>query len=98
MEKPLRMGVLGCARIAERYMLSAINLSNRTQLVAVASRSKTRAEKFAEIFGCDPVVGYENIISRQDIDAVYIPLPPSLHEELAIESLRSGKHVLCEKP
>lgn len=98
MKKFLRMGVIGCAGIAERYMLSAIKSANRVCLVAVASRSKTKAENFAKIFGCDPVCGYENIISRQDVDAVYIPLPPSLHEKWAIESLNAGKHVLCEKP
>ncbi len=79
-------------------MIPAIKSADHTCLVAVASRSKTKAEKFAKTFGCEPVYGYENIISRKDIDAVYMPVPPSLHEELAIESLRAGKHVLCEKP
>jgi len=98
MNNVLRIGVIGCAKIAEKKVLSAIKSSKNVRLVAIASRSREKAEKFAQMFGCEPVWPYENLISRKDIDAVYIPLLPSLHEKWAIESLKAGKHVLSEKP
>lgn len=79
-------------------MIPAIKNSGRYCLVAVASSSEEKAKEFSGKFGCEPVCGYENIINRQDIDAVYIPLPPSLHGIFASKSLEAGKHVLCEKP
>lgn len=94
----LHIGVIGCARIAEKYMLSAIMSCEHIRLVAIASRSKEKAEEFARHYNCMPIWRYENIVERKEIDAIYIALPPGLHEKWAIESLNAGKHVLCEKP
>ncbi|MBN3933103.1 Gfo/Idh/MocA family oxidoreductase [Streptomyces verrucosisporus] len=79
-------------------MLPAIRDTPATVLTAVASRDRAKAESFARKFGCDPVVGYEDLLSRQDIDAVYVALPNSLHHEMAAAALECGKHVLAEKP
>ena len=98
MKNILRIGVIGCARIAEKYTLSAIRSSEHLCLAAIASRSKEKAEKFAKMYECEPVWGYENMLVRKDIDVVYIPLLPNLHEKWAVESLKAGKHVLNEKP
>jgi predicted dehydrogenase len=94
----LRMGVLGCADIAVRRMLPVIAALPSTELVAVASRQPEKADRVAAQFGCAGVVGYRSLLARDDIDAVYIPLPPGLHYEWAAEALRAGKHVLAEKP
>ncbi|MFJ9822156.1 Gfo/Idh/MocA family protein [Streptomyces sp. NPDC101151] len=91
------IGVLGCADIAVRRALPAIQESP-FRLVAVASRSQEKAERVAGSFGCEPVVGYERLLERPDIAAVYIPLPNSEHAEWARRALNSGKHVLIEKP
>ncbi|MFH9396311.1 Gfo/Idh/MocA family protein [Streptomyces sp. NPDC017556] len=95
---PVRVGVLGCADIALRRMLPAIAAADSARLVAVASRDAAKAERVAARFGCAGVKGYRTLLKRDDIDAVYIPLPPALHFEQVAEALLAGKHVLCEKP
>lgn len=83
--------------MAERSMIPAIKATREFELVAVASRTKEKAELFADKFSCKAVVDYSNLIDRDDIDAVYIPLPTGLHEEWIMKALRKGKHVLSEK-
>lgn len=95
---PVRVGVLGCADIAWRRMLPAFLADPRTTVVAVASRSGERAAKFAAEFGCDAVVGYQALLDRDDVDAVYLPLPSGLHAEWIRRALAAGRHVLTEKP
>jgi predicted dehydrogenase len=96
--KKLRIGILGCADIANRLVIPNIKQLDQFELVAVASRSVEKANTFAARFGCLAVHGYENLILRDDIDCVYIPLPNGLHHEWIMKSLKSGKHVLAEKP
>lgn len=89
---------MGCASIARRLMIPAIkDLQDHFDLVAVTSRTETKAKEFAELFGCEAIVGYESIISRKDIDALYIPLPTGLHLEWITKALKKGKHVYAEK-
>ena len=92
------VGVLGCADIAWRRVLPAFLADRHVQVVAVASRTGERAAKFAAEFGCAAVVGYQRLLDRDDIDAVYLPLPSSLHARWIKRALESGKHVLTEKP
>jgi predicted dehydrogenase len=94
----LNVGVIGCADIAQRKTIPAILGEPAMRLVAVASRSPERAAEFASRFGCAPVTGYQALLERSDLDAVYIPLPPSLHAEWIGRALAAGKHVLAEKP
>ncbi|MEV5374527.1 Gfo/Idh/MocA family oxidoreductase [Streptomyces nondiastaticus] len=94
----LRLGVLGCASIARRRTLPAAVADPSVELVAVASRDAHKAGQFARLFGCEPVLGYERLVERRDIDAVYVPLPAALHAHWIEASLRAGKHVLAEKP
>lgn len=93
----LGIGVLGCADVAVRRALPAIEESP-FHLVAVASRSQEKASRVAARFGCKAVVGYAQLLEMPDIDAVYIPLPNSEHAEWARRALSAGKHVLIEKP
>ena len=95
---PLRLGVLGCASIAWRRTLPALAAQPRLRLAAVASRDPAKAGRFAERFGGEPVVGYERLLERDDVDAVYVPLPAALHAPWVERALRAGKHVLAEKP
>lgn len=92
----IKIGVLGCANIAERMMIPAILNSEHFELVAVASRTEDKGRKFALQFQCDFVVGYDKLLEL-DIDAVYIPLPTGLHYEWIMKSLKAGKHVIAEK-
>ena len=98
MEKKISIGVLGCAAIAERSVIPAIKaLDSKFELVAIASRTAEKAEKFSQRFSCEPVVGYDNLINRMDIDSLYIPLPTGLHKEWINKALNSGKHIYAEK-
>jgi len=97
MNKKLNIAVMGCATIAERSMIPAILSVPEWNLVAVASRTLEKAEEFASQFNCEAVAGYENLLLRDDIDAIYMPLPTGLHHEWIIKCLEAGKHVLAEK-
>jgi predicted dehydrogenase len=96
--KAIRLGVLGCANIARGFIRDARE-GEGIEIVTVASRSADKARAFAAATGVPRSVGsYEALLADTSIDAVYIPLPNSLHAEWAIKAARAGKHVLCEKP
>ncbi|MGW2649814.1 Gfo/Idh/MocA family protein [Streptomyces sp. NPDC001393] len=97
-DAPLRMGVLGCAGIAVRRMLPAMAAVDGIEVTAVASRDRARAERTAAPYGAAAVRGYAELLRREDVDAVYVPLPAALHAEWTEAALRAGKHVLAEKP
>jgi D-xylose 1-dehydrogenase (NADP+, D-xylono-1,5-lactone-forming) len=95
---PLRFGILGTARIA-RSFVQGLSGSRRVIVSAVASRDADKARAFAQELEIARHFGsYEALLADPDIDAVYVPLPNSLHAEWSIAAVRAGKHVLCEKP
>jgi NDP-hexose-3-ketoreductase len=96
-QKKIRIGVLGCAGIAQRYMIPAILDTQDLELVAVASRAPGKARAYADRFGGEAVESYENLLNRRDIDAVYVPLPTGLHEQWILRALQERKHVFAEK-
>jgi predicted dehydrogenase len=99
MAEKIRWGILGCAAIAEKAFIPAIKKSKQAELVAIASRHPERARLWAGRFGLKKSYGsYEELLSDGEIQAVYNPLPNHLHRPYSIQALRSGKHVLCEKP
>jgi NDP-hexose-3-ketoreductase len=95
---PVRIGVIGCAEIARRKMLPAFAAAPGTRIAAVASRDPAKAGAVAKEYGCAAVTGYEPVLERPDVDAVYVPLPASMHAEWVQRALLAGKHVLGEKP
>lgn len=98
MSKIVKIGVLGCAKIARSSFIPAIqSLPDKFELVAVASRSIAKASAFADEFNCKAIEGYENLIHSNIIDALYIPLPTGLHKEWIIKALKAGLHVYAEK-
>ncbi|MFF3333579.1 Gfo/Idh/MocA family protein [Streptomyces sp. NPDC002888] len=94
----VRIGVLGGADIARRRMLPAMTAEPGVAVAAVASRDAAKARDLAGQFGARPVTGYAELLTRDDIDAVYVPLPAALHARWTEAALRAGKHVLAEKP
>lgn len=92
-----KVGVMGCAAIAERMVIPSIIACEELELVAVASRDIIKARRYAEKFSCDPIEGYQNLLELKELDIIYMPLPTALHEEWAIKAIRAGKHVLIEK-
>lgn len=95
---PLRIGVLGAANIAKQFVRD-VRPSPAVSVVAVASRSEENARAFAQAQGIARWHGnYEALLADPGVDAIYLPLPNSLHAEWAMAAARAGKHVLCEKP
>ena len=95
----LRIGVISTARIGERRVIPAIQKSSNAIVIAVASRDAARAQAFAAALNIPKAYGsYEAMLADPEIDAVYNPLPNSMHAEWTIKAAQAGKHVLCEKP
>jgi D-xylose 1-dehydrogenase (NADP+, D-xylono-1,5-lactone-forming) len=96
--EPVRWGILSTARI-NRLLLAGARKSKLVQVVAVGSRDGARARAFADEHGMERAHGsYEDLLEDPSVEAVYVPLPNSLHVEWTLHALASGKHVLCEKP
>ena len=95
----VRWGVLSTANIGRRAVVPAIAASSNGRLVAVASRNGAAAEAYAGEFGITRAYGsYQALLDDPEVDAVYIPLPNSLHRPWTVRAAEAGKHVLCEKP
>jgi predicted dehydrogenase len=96
--RPLRIGILCCANIARQFSRD-VQGSPAVRIVAVASRNADTAAAFAAAQGIPRHHGsYEALLADPDVDALYIPLPNSLHAEWVIRAAEHGKHILCEKP
>lgn len=99
METPVRIGILGAARIAPYALIAPARLVPEVSVTAIAAREQARAEAFARKHGLPRAHGsYEALLADPEITAVYIPLPNALHAEWTLKALAAGKHVLCEKP
>ncbi|XP_042520315.1 uncharacterized oxidoreductase At4g09670-like [Macadamia integrifolia] len=100
-ETSIRFGILGCAGIAWKVS-RAITFSPNSTLYAVGSRSLDKAEKFAADNGFPPTAkfydSYEAVHDDPEVDAVYVPLPTSLHVKWAVLAAEKKKHLLLEKP
>jgi predicted dehydrogenase len=100
-EESVRFGILGCANIANK-LSRAINLAPNSTLHAISSRSLEKATAFASTNNLSPEVklygSYDEVLDDPSVDAVYIPLPTSLHLEWALKSVQKKKHILLEKP
>jgi xylose dehydrogenase (NAD/NADP) len=93
----MRWGILSTANIG-RKLIAGARVAG-VELVAVASRDEARGRAFAEEHGIPRVHGsYEALLADDEVDAIYNPLPNSLHVPWSIKALDAGKHVLCEKP
>jgi predicted dehydrogenase len=98
-ERKTRWGVLGVAKIALDKIIPAIQAGQTGHVVAIASRSKDKAQAAAARFQIPRAYGsYDELLADAEVDAVYNPLPNHLHVPWSIRALEAGKHVLCEKP
>jgi predicted dehydrogenase len=96
--KPLRLGILGCANIARQFARD-VAPSDAVRIVAVASRNEQNAASFAQANGIGRHHGsYAALLADPEVEAVYVPLPNSMHAEWTIKAAEAGKHILCEKP
>ena len=98
MAKKIRWGIMGCGHIANNYA-NDLTLTKHGKLVAVGSRSKAKAKKFAAQHGDVAAYGnYEELTADPDVDIVYVATPHPYHMENTLLAIKNGKHVLCEKP
>jgi xylose dehydrogenase (NAD/NADP) len=94
----VKWGILSTADI-NRKLLAGAAESDDVEVVAVGSRDLERATEFAGTWDIERAYGtYDELLADPDVEAVYIPLPNTMHSEWSIRALEAGKHVLCEKP
>jgi D-xylose 1-dehydrogenase (NADP+, D-xylono-1,5-lactone-forming) len=94
----VKWGILSTADI-NRKLIPGAHASPKVDLIAVASRDKGRADDYAREWQIDRAYGsYDELLADPDVDAIYNPLPNTMHAEWSIKALDAGKHVLCEKP
>lgn len=93
--KNVNWGILSAANIAFEQMVPALRRSKNSKVVAIASKTKAKAERFniETIYET-----YEELLNDSNVDVVYIPLPNALHKEWIIKAAKAGKHVVVEKP
>jgi predicted dehydrogenase len=101
--RKLRYCIVGLGRISMDHFMPASKLSEHSQVTALVSGHREKAEKMAAEYNVPAknIYSYQNfdeIRSNQEIDAVYIALPNNMHAEYTIRAANAGKHVLCEKP
>ena len=95
----IRIGILGAAGIAPQALIRPVARRDDMTVVAVAARSRSSAERFAAEHGIPYAYeGYSALLADDDVDLVYIALPPSEHVTWSAAALEAGKDVLCEKP
>jgi predicted dehydrogenase len=96
---PIRIGILGAAAIVPAALTNPARGIHEAQILAIASRDPKRAYALAKKHGIPRVhQTYSAMLADDDVDAIYNPLPNSLHAKWTIKALKAGKHVLCEKP
>jgi predicted dehydrogenase len=98
MSEPLRIGILGAARISGASLIGPARATGH-RVVAVAARDRNRAEAYAAEHGVERVAGsYAELIADPEVEVVYNPLANGLHGPWNLAALAAGKHVLSEKP
>lgn len=95
----LRFGILSTAKIGTLKVIPAMQRGKQTEVVAIASRDRTKASAAANELGIASAHGsYDELLADPNVDAIYNPLPNHMHVPWSIKALEAGKHVLCEKP
>lgn len=98
--EPLRFGIVGCGVISGTHgdALRKLQAEGQARLAASADADRPRAERFAAAFGGAACGSFEELLARDDVDAVTLCTPSGLHGRMAVQAAKAGKHVLSEKP
>ena len=95
--RPVRLGLVGAGRIAQTYV-EVIHQSDDAEIVAVADVDSVAAGKLAAEIGCAAFDNHDALGDAPNLEAVLIWSPPNTHQEIAVQFLERGLHVMCEKP
>ncbi len=99
MKEIIHWGVLGWAGIARKEVIPAILKASNSEFFAIASRDQQKLEECSRLFPYKKSYSsYDGLLNDPEVDAIYIPLPNSLHKEWVIKAAQHKKHILCEKP
>lgn len=93
----MRLGLIGCGAIGSLRAEAVANLQG-FRLIAVSDVDLSRARAIADRRHADVEARWQDLVRRDDLDAIVVSTPPPLHAEMSIAALEAGKHVLCEKP
>ena len=93
-----RIGILGAADIAFNRFLPALEKVQGVQCAGVASNSPDKLRRFVDKYNIHVYESYDEVIQDENVDCIYVPLPPVFHYEWAKKALLAGKHVFLEKP
>lgn len=95
----LNLGIVGCGRVTSMFHVKAIGKVSELKIAAVSDINKKRMNSVQQ--SCSAPKAYRifsMLLADESIDAVVINTPPRFHEEMVLDSLEAGKHVICEKP
>lgn len=98
MSEKIKVGIIGCGRIANSAHLPSYKNNTDAEIVYCCDLIEEKAEKAAKEYGGKAITDYKVILNDPEIDAISICTPNYCHAKIAIEALRAGKEVLCEKP
>lgn len=94
----VKYGVIGCGAIAQRRHIPEAHANTHSKIAALSDPSPGRATELAKQYGAEAYTDYKQMLKKADIDAVVVCGPNKLHAPMTLDALKSGKHVLCEKP
>lgn len=95
--KTMKLGIIGVGIVAER-ILNAAKMHDFVDIVGMYDANEERLHAMAEKYGHKAVASYQELLDDAAVDAIYLATPPSHHYAMAMEIMRAGKHILCEKP
>jgi predicted dehydrogenase len=98
--KRVRIGILGCGRVAEGYHLPALKATTNSQVVSLFDKDPVRMETVAKQFmlNASTSTNLDDVLNDESVDAVLVLTPPQYHAAICEKAIIAGKHVFCEKP
>ena len=97
--RKLRLGVIGCGRVAQAHLAAIENLKDEVDLIAVADADEKKAKEAKERFGAKlSTPRHEDILGHKEVEAIIVTLPNHLHHPVVLQAARANKHILVEKP
>jgi predicted dehydrogenase len=99
--RTVKVGIIGCGGIANWKHMPSLKLIDNVEMVAFCDIIPERAEKAKNDYGTPDAVVFEDyhrLLKIDDVEVVHVLTPNAAHARIAIDALRAGKHVMCEKP